>query len=114
MPVITCSCGARVKAPVGSEGRRMRCPRCGAKVTVGSAAPAATILPYLALWALPAVAGGFVLASFGLELAVSKLTMKSGKMSLGGWIVASFIQQMVGIYLMIVSMRIVGLYYLHY
>jgi hypothetical protein len=37
---ILCACGKKLNAPAGSEGRKARCPACGASLVVG-AAPAA-------------------------------------------------------------------------
>jgi len=35
-----CACGKKLTAPAGSEGRRARCPVCGAAVVIGSGATA--------------------------------------------------------------------------
>lgn len=44
--VVTCGCGARLRAPAEAAGRRVRCPKCGEKLPVPAAASApAAALP---------------------------------------------------------------------
>jgi len=37
---ILCACGKKLNAPAGSEGKRARCPACGASVVIGASAAA--------------------------------------------------------------------------
>src|SRR5262245_32729027 len=43
MPVVQCSCGARLKAREEAAGKRVKCPRCGNKIPV-PAEPAPVIV----------------------------------------------------------------------
>jgi DNA-directed RNA polymerase subunit RPC12/RpoP len=37
---VRCACGRKLTAPAGSEGKKARCPACGAKIVIGSQATA--------------------------------------------------------------------------
>src|SRR5688572_11981492 len=36
---ITCGCGARLRVPLESAGKRLKCPKCGASLPVPAAQP---------------------------------------------------------------------------